>query len=232
MSEPNAAPTDAARVWSAPSCSPREHRAQCSPGKQVPSTSPNVEHNVMSPPSKLQRTLIFLLSFVAGYVDACTFLALFGLFVAQVTGSFVIAGTEPVVHGAGFLIKSLAIPIFVLAAVATTILASVTRSKSQSAWPWVLGLEGLLLIAFLWIGLRNSPLGDPDRPAAPMAALCGLAAMGVQSAAVRLLVQGAPSTNVMTTNTTQFAIDATQLILAAFRVGTADEFLGIPRSES
>lgn len=37
MSEPNAAPKDAARVWSAPSCSPREHRAQCSPGKQVPS---------------------------------------------------------------------------------------------------------------------------------------------------------------------------------------------------
>jgi uncharacterized membrane protein YoaK (UPF0700 family) len=181
--------------------------------------------SVMSPPSKLQRTLLFLLSFVAGYVDACTFLALFGLFVAQVTGSFVIAGTEPVVHGAGFLIKSLAIPIFVLAAVATTILVSVTRSKSQSAWPWVLGLEGLLLIAFLWIGLRNSPLGDPDRPAALMAALCGLAAMGVQSAAVRLLAQGAPSTNVMTTNTTQFAIDATQLILAGFRAGTADEFL-------
>ncbi len=168
----------------------------------------------MSPQSKLQRTLLFLLSFVAGYVDACTFMALFGLFVAQVTGSFVIAGTEPVVHGLGFLIKSLAIPIFVLAAVATTILVSVTRSKSQSAWPWVLGLEGLLLMAFLWIALRNSPLGDPDRPAALMTALCGLAAMGVQSAAVRLLAQGAPSTNVMTTNTTQFAIDATQLILA------------------
>jgi uncharacterized membrane protein YoaK (UPF0700 family) len=58
-----------------------------------------------------------------------------------------------------------------------------------------------------------------------MAALCGLAAMGVQSAAVRLLAQGAPSTNVMTTNTTQLAIDATQLILAGFRAGTADEFL-------
>jgi uncharacterized membrane protein YoaK (UPF0700 family) len=185
--------------------------------------------SAVSPPPKLQRTLIFLLGFVAGYVDACTFLALFGLFVAQVTGSFVIAGTEPFVHEVGFLMKALAIPVFVVAAAATTILASVIPSTRQSAWLWVLGLEGALLIAFLWIGLTNSPLDDPDRPAALIAGLCGLAAMGVQSASVRLLAQGAPSTNVMTTNTTQFAIDATQLLLARFRSGPADKFL--PRSE-
>jgi uncharacterized membrane protein YoaK (UPF0700 family) len=173
--------------------------------------------------------LILLLSFVAGYVDACTFLALFGLFVAQVTGSFVIAGTEPVAHEAGFLMKALAIPIFVIAAAATTILVSVMRSARRSPWPWVLGFEGVLLIAFLWIGLTNSPLGDPDRPAALMAGLCGLAAMGVQSASVRLLGQGAPSTNVMTTNTTQFAIDATHLLLARIRTRTASSFL--PHSE-
>lgn len=33
-----------------------------------------------------------LLSFVAGYVDSYTYLALFGLFAAQVTGSFAFAG--------------------------------------------------------------------------------------------------------------------------------------------
>ena len=42
----------------------------------------------------LQKTMPMLLSFVAGYVDSYTYLALFGLFVAQVTGSFVIAGAE------------------------------------------------------------------------------------------------------------------------------------------
>jgi uncharacterized membrane protein YoaK (UPF0700 family) len=73
--------------------------------------------------------------------------------------------------------------------------------------------------------LTNSPLGDPERPAALMAGLCGLAAMGVQSASVRLLARGAPSTNVMTSNTTQFAIDATQLLLARSRSRTADKFL-------
>jgi uncharacterized membrane protein YoaK (UPF0700 family) len=180
-------------------------------------------------PADFQRILVFLLSFVAGYVDACTFLALFGLFVAQVTGSFVIAGAAPVVHEAGLLLKALAIPVFMLAAAAATILVGLTRTTRQTAWPWVLGLEGILLIAFLWIGLTNSPLHNPDEPAALMAGLCGLAAMGVQSASVRLLAHGAPSTNVMTANTTQFAIDATQLLLGRFGGGAADE--GLRQSE-
>jgi uncharacterized membrane protein YoaK (UPF0700 family) len=166
---------------------------------------------------------MFLLSFVAGYVDACTFLALFGLFVAQVTGSFVTAGTEPVLHEAGSLMKALAIPVFVVAAAATTVLVSVIGRSRPSAWPWVLGLETVLLIAFLWIGLANSPFGDPDQPAALWAGLCGLAAMGVQSASVRLLAHRAPSTNVMTTNTTQFAIDATHLLLARIRRRATDK---------
>jgi uncharacterized membrane protein YoaK (UPF0700 family) len=168
---------------------------------------------------------MFLLGFVAGYVDACTFLALFGLFVAQVTGSFVIVGIEPILHEAGLLMKALAIPAFVVAAAATTILVSVMGRSRKPAWPWVLGLEAVLLIAFLWIGLANSPFGDPDQPAALIAGLCGLAAMGVQSASVRLLAQRAPSTNVMTTNTTQFAIDATHLLLARIRPRATDKSL-------
>jgi uncharacterized membrane protein YoaK (UPF0700 family) len=187
--------------------------------------------SAISPPPDFQRMLVFLLSFVAGYVDACTFLALFGLFVAQVTGSFVIAGTAPVAHQTGFLLKALAIPAFMVAAVAATVLVATMRTTGRTGWPWVLGLEAILLIAFLWLGLTNSPLRSPDAPAALMAGLCGLAAMGVQSASVRLLAHGAPSTNVMTTNTTQFAIDATQLLLARFRVATGAELYRRPELE-
>jgi uncharacterized membrane protein YoaK (UPF0700 family) len=193
--------------------------------------APDAAPSAISPPPGFQRILVFLLSFVAGYVDACTFLALFGLFVAQVTGSFVIAGTAPVTHQAGFLLKALAIPAFMVAAVAATILVAITRTMRQTAWPWVLGLEAILLIAFLALGLANSPFRSPDEPAALMAGLCGLAAMGVQSASVRLLAQGAPSTNVMTTNTTQFAIDATQLLLARVRVAAGAELCRRPELE-
>src|ERR1700752_4944378 len=63
--------------------------------------------------------LPMLLSFVAGYVDSYTYLALFGLFVAQVTGSFIIAGAELVRHDYGVAGKLLAIPAFLAAAAVT-----------------------------------------------------------------------------------------------------------------
>jgi uncharacterized membrane protein YoaK (UPF0700 family) len=47
--------------------------------------------------------------------------------------------------------------------------------------------------------------------------ILGLAAMGVQSATVRLMLNDVASTNVMTTNTTQLAIDMTQWSIASWR---------------
>jgi hypothetical protein len=55
-----------------------------------------------------------VLSIVAGYVDSCTYLGLFGVFVAQLTGSFVLAGTQFIKSEPGALAKLLAIPFFLL----------------------------------------------------------------------------------------------------------------------
>src|SRR5215813_300438 len=63
--------------------------------------------NAPAVPETLPRVVPALLSFIAGYVDSCTFLALFGLYVAQLTGSFVLAGTEAVVHDNAAAIKFL-----------------------------------------------------------------------------------------------------------------------------
>ncbi len=41
--------------------------------------------------------------------------------------------------------------------------------------------------------------------------------MGVQSTLVRLLLRGVPQTNVMTGNSTQLAIEATEILYARFR---------------
>jgi uncharacterized membrane protein YoaK (UPF0700 family) len=160
------------------------------------------------------RTVPVVLGFVAGYVDGCTFVALFGLFVAQVTGSFVIAGAILVVREHGALIKMLAIPVFLFGAALATVVVSVARHAGWRASPFVLGLESLLLAGLLMTVLIVPDLKDPDQPAAIVAGLFGLCAMGVQSAFVRLLMRGVPSTSVMTTNTTQVAIDATELLLA------------------
>ena len=162
-------------------------------------------------PATMPARMPALLSFLAGYVDSCTFLALFGLFVAQVTGSFVLAGTLFVTHHHGVVIKIMAIPAFFLAGVATTVIVR-RLARGRAALPATLGLEAALLAGLLACWLRAGPFTDPDAPAAVLASLFGLLAMGMQSALVRLL--GYPSTNVMTTNTTQLAIDAAELAMA------------------
>jgi uncharacterized membrane protein YoaK (UPF0700 family) len=159
------------------------------------------------------RIVPALLSFAAGYVDACTFLALFGLYVAQVTGSFVVAGAELATHDEGILIKVLAIPVFFASGVFTTILAEVLRQRGRNALAWTLALECALLAAFVALGLTVPFTREPNAPWTLLAAMLGLSAMGVQSAFVRLLLPGVASTNVMTTNTTLFAIDTGELLL-------------------
>jgi uncharacterized membrane protein YoaK (UPF0700 family) len=163
-------------------------------------------------PAIMPARLPMLLSFLAGYVDSCTFLALFGLFVAQVTGSFVLAGTLLVTHQRGVLIKMLAIPAFFVAGVAATVIVRLL-ARGRSALSATLGLEAALLAGLFACWLRDGPFTDPDAPAAVLASLFGLSAMGVQSALVRLLAKRYPSTNVMTTNTTQLAIDAADLAM-------------------
>jgi uncharacterized membrane protein YoaK (UPF0700 family) len=155
-----------------------------------------------------------LLSFVAGYVDACTFLALFGVFVAHVTGSFVVAVAQLVTHGRGVAVGVLGVPTFFLAGVATTITVKIAERRGRPAISATLALEALLLLGLFASCLMGAPQRPPHAPPVLIASLFGLSAMGVQSAMVRLLIKGAPSTNVMTTNTTQLAIDATELVFA------------------
>jgi uncharacterized membrane protein YoaK (UPF0700 family) len=127
-----------------------------------------------------------MLGFAAGYVDGCTFVALFGLFVAQVTGSFVIAGAVLVVREHGALVKLLAVPAFLFGVTVATAVVSVARHTGRRASPIVLGLESLLLAGLLATVLVVPDVSDPDQPAALVAGLFGLCAMGVQSAFVRL----------------------------------------------
>ena len=153
-----------------------------------------------------------LLAFVAGYVDSCTFLAFTGLFVAQMTGSFVVAGSELVAKNDGFLIKVLAIPVFFAAGVLTTVIVRALGSDSRRALVATLVFEAVLLA-----GLACVDVSSGGTTVTSVAVLFDLSAMGVQSATVRLLLVQYGSTNVMTTNTTQLAIDLTDMLLASRR---------------
>ena len=170
-----------------------------------------------APEVTLPRLVPALLSFVAGYVDIYTFLALFGLFVAQVTGSFVTAGAELVTHDLGITGKMLAILAFLLATAVTAGLISLVRELGRAPLPWMLAFETALLAAFTVLLLIGPPITGVQDWHGIFAGLFGAMAMGTQSVIVRLLMRGIPQTNVMTGNMTQLGIAVTELIVARRR---------------
>ena len=163
--------------------------------------------------SEPPRAVPILFAAVAGYVDACTFLGLFGFFVAQVTGSYVLSGAHLVVGWSG-VAALLAVPVFFAGGVAATLVAIMGQAVARRALAGALALETLLLIGFIAMFAAGSPFGAQETAPAAITSMFGLAAMGVQSALVRLLMPGVASTNVMTSNTSQIAIDTTQLAWA------------------
>lgn len=142
-----------------------------------------------------------LLALVAGFVDSCSFLAFNGFFVAQATGSYVLAGAGLWAPESFEIIKVAAIPVFMATAIATTILIRAMRGPKNNALSLTLGLEAALMVGMMVLGARGE-----TGPTATWACLFGLAAMGVHSALCRLLLGEHGSTNVMTTNTVQFSV--------------------------
>ncbi len=158
-----------------------------------------------------------LLSLVAGYLDSYTYLSLFGLFAAQVTGSFVIAGAEFVTSDFGIAGKLIAIAAFLFAAAATAAFCIAARDAQRAALPWMLGLEALLLALFVGIMLFGPAVHDARDWHGIVAGVFAAMAMGAQSVVVRLLMKDIPQTNVMTDNMTQLGIAMTELIMARRR---------------
>jgi uncharacterized membrane protein YoaK (UPF0700 family) len=185
-------------------------------GRRRPGAQPLVQWTAFPIPAEPPRAVPILLAAVAGFVDACTFLGLFGFFVAQVTGSYVLAGARPVAGSPGATVL-LAVPVFFAGGVAATLVAIAGHAVARRALAAALALETLLLIGFAATFAGGGGAEGPETAPVVAASMFGLAAMGAQSASVRLLMRGVASTNVMTTNTSQIAVDATQLAWARLR---------------
>ena len=85
-------------------------------------------------PVTVPRPVPALLSFVAGYVDSIIFLGLFGIFVAQTTGSFVLAGTQFVSQEHGLAVKLLGSPIFFLSGCVEPVVRSAEEMRLLRLW--------------------------------------------------------------------------------------------------
>jgi uncharacterized membrane protein YoaK (UPF0700 family) len=173
----------------------------------MPTPAPQAE-------SPLPLAAPMLLSFVAGYVDSYTYMALFGLFVAQVTSSFVIAGAEIVIHDYNVTGKLLVTVVFIIAAALTAALIIWARAAGRATLPAMLLLEAALLAIFCAMILFGPPIQNATDWHGIVAGLIAASAMGAQSVLVRLLMKGIPQTNVMTGNMTQLGITITELVVA------------------
>ena len=153
------------------------------------------------------RAIQILLSFTAGFVDTCVFVALFGLFTAHVTGNFVLIGAELVHHsGNDVLVKLAALPIFVLAVASAVKLTDALERRGTGRVAPVLYVEAVLLVLSSLCSLH--PWVRATDPSAVTAGLLAVAAMGLQNALMRLDLAALPSTTVMTLTVTQATIDA------------------------
>jgi uncharacterized membrane protein YoaK (UPF0700 family) len=160
-----------------------------------------------------------LLAAVGGYVDTLGFVALFGLFTAHVTGNFVLIGAELARPGHGVLLKLLAFPAFILAVAASRLISLWCERRGYPAVRVILGLQALLLLAFMLAGFYGHPIRGAEHPLAITAGLLGAAAMGLQNGMGRLLLSKLTPHTVMTGNVTQLVLDLTDLLLGH---GTAE----------
>ncbi|EDT37765.1 YoaK family protein [Burkholderia ambifaria] len=169
-----------------------------------------------------------ILAAVAGFVDTLSFVALFGLFTAHVTGNFVLIGAGIASFGQGVVLKLSVFPAFVCGVVAASLIA---RSMSgRPDWQRTRALhtvQGVLLLGFCAAGLWATPVTQPDSLQALVAGIVGTFAMGVQNAHPRVIARagGVPNT-VMTGNVTQAILDVVDLLSA----GTADSVRAAARA--
>ena len=160
------------------------------------------------------RLAASLLSFVGGFVDTFSFVVLFGLFAAHVTGNFVLIGAALARAGHhGVLAKLLALPVFVGAVAATRLLQRRRERSGLESSRLLVAIQLLLLVVFMAFGLLAGPFGEADEFAAVLTGLVGVAAMAVQNAASRMVFSHLSPTTVMTGNVTQVTMDLVDRLL-------------------
>jgi len=152
-----------------------------------------------------------LLAAVAGFVDTCGFIALFGLFTAHVTGNFVLIGAAIADYHGGVIAKLLALPVFVVVVAMARAATVILEDRRKNAALPLLGFQILFLAGFLAAGVLAGPMQDGDAPLVILTGMLAVTAMAIQNAASRTVFSMHTPTTVMTGNVTQVVIDLVDL---------------------
>jgi uncharacterized membrane protein YoaK (UPF0700 family) len=157
-----------------------------------------------------------ILSAVAGFVDTLSFVALFGLFTAHVTGNFVLIGAGAAGFGQGVFLKLIVFPAFIGGVVTSSLLVrSLSAQQGRHGARLLHAMQALLLFGFCAAGVWATPVSGPDGLPVVLAGIVGAFAMGVQNAHPRLIVRAGVPNTVMTGNVTQAILDTVDLLSAS-----------------
>ena len=157
--------------------------------------------------------LLMLLSVTAGSTDIIGFLRLDGLFTAHITGNLVLLAARIVSGGQAKIAAMLSVPVFMVIVCAATLLAGRAESLGRASLRPLLLLQFLFLAGFVAFGVATGLRVGQGTVCGIVAGMMGVSAMAVQNALVQISFKGAPSTAVMTTNVTRFAVDLAQVVL-------------------
>lgn len=87
----------------------------------------------------------------AGAIDTISFITLFGLFTAHVTGNLVVVGAFLAGENEGIVIKLLAIPVFMISVAFTTLIIKTRKCITPTFLVGLFMSEVFLLLLFAWL---------------------------------------------------------------------------------
>jgi len=157
-----------------------------------------------------------ILAAIAGFVDTLSFVALYGLFTAHVTGNFVLIGAGIAGYAQGVLLKLIVFPAFVGGVVFSALLVrSLSVRRALHSARWLYAVQAVLMFGFCAAGVWSTPSSRPDGLPTLVAGLLGALAMGVQNAHPRLIQRAGVPNTVMTGNVTQAILDMVDMLSAS-----------------
>jgi uncharacterized membrane protein YoaK (UPF0700 family) len=157
-----------------------------------------------------------ILAAIAGFVDTLSFVALFGLFTAHVTGNFVLIGAAIGGFAQGIFLKLIVFPAFVFGVVFSSLLVrSLSERYARHGARLLHAVQAVLMFGFCLAGVWATPLSQPDAWPAVVTGVVGAFAMGMQNAHPRLIQRPSVPSTVMTGNVTQAILDAVDILAPA-----------------
>jgi uncharacterized membrane protein YoaK (UPF0700 family) len=174
---------------------------------EEPSSAPSArtaENYPSAAVERWQRWLPPVLAVIAGMSDVIGYLD-FKVFTAHITGNIVLIAAYLVLGRPPELAEVLSVPVYALAVAAIWLIARGYRKKGRTLARLLLLVQlGLLAVAlFLGVAFSTTATSGVVTTVIPMVVVCAIAC---QFALLRLTLPGAPSTAVMTGNTTNLVL--------------------------